>query len=66
MDRLAVRLHPFTESDLELFDRFATDSSLSEPFEWVGVHLPAPVPTTLAGGPVARLKPLLSGCRGRG
>jgi RimJ/RimL family protein N-acetyltransferase len=40
MDPLAVRLRPFTESDLELFDRFATDSALSEPFEWVGFTSP--------------------------
>jgi RimJ/RimL family protein N-acetyltransferase len=36
MDPLSVRLRPFTEPDLELFDRFATDAELSEPFEWVG------------------------------
>jgi hypothetical protein len=29
MDPLAVRLRPFTELDLELFDRFATDAALS-------------------------------------
>jgi RimJ/RimL family protein N-acetyltransferase len=36
MDRLPVRLRPFAEPDLELFDRFATDPALSEPFEWTG------------------------------
>jgi RimJ/RimL family protein N-acetyltransferase len=40
MDPLAVRLRPFTDLDLELFDRFATDSALSEPFEWVGFTSP--------------------------
>jgi RimJ/RimL family protein N-acetyltransferase len=40
MDRLAVRLRPFTEPDLELFDRFATEPALSEPFEWVGFRPP--------------------------
>jgi RimJ/RimL family protein N-acetyltransferase len=40
MDRLPVRLRPFTEPDLELFDRFASDPSLSEPFEWVGFTPP--------------------------
>jgi RimJ/RimL family protein N-acetyltransferase len=40
MDPLPVRLRPFTEPDLELFDRFATDSTLSEPFEWVGFTSP--------------------------
>jgi len=36
MDLPPVRLRPFTESDLVLFDRFATDPELSEPFEWLG------------------------------
>jgi RimJ/RimL family protein N-acetyltransferase len=36
MDQLAVRLRPFTEPDLELFDRFAVDPEFSEPFEWTG------------------------------
>ncbi len=36
MALLPVRLRPFTEPDLDLFDRFASDPSLSEPFEWVG------------------------------
>jgi RimJ/RimL family protein N-acetyltransferase len=40
MDPLAVRLRPFAESDLDLFDRFASDPSLSEPFEWVGFTSP--------------------------
>jgi RimJ/RimL family protein N-acetyltransferase len=40
MDPLPVRLGPFTESHLELFDRFATDPGLSEPFEWVGFTSP--------------------------
>jgi RimJ/RimL family protein N-acetyltransferase len=40
MDPLRVRLRPFAEPDLELFDRFATDSALSEPFEWVGFTPP--------------------------
>jgi RimJ/RimL family protein N-acetyltransferase len=41
MDRLPVRLRPFTESDLELFVRFATDPALSEPFEWTGFTPPS-------------------------
>jgi RimJ/RimL family protein N-acetyltransferase len=40
MDPLPVRLRPFVESDLELFDRFATEPELSEPFEWVGYTSP--------------------------
>jgi RimJ/RimL family protein N-acetyltransferase len=40
MDRLPVRLRPFTESDLDLFDRFATDPEFSEPFEWTGFTSP--------------------------
>jgi RimJ/RimL family protein N-acetyltransferase len=36
MDPRPVRLRPFTEPDLELFDRFAIDPALSEPFEWAG------------------------------
>jgi RimJ/RimL family protein N-acetyltransferase len=40
MDPLPVRLRPVTEPDLELFDRFATDPALSEPFEWVGFTPP--------------------------
>ncbi len=40
MDRLSVRLRPFTEPDLGLFERFATDPELSEPFEWVGFTSP--------------------------
>jgi len=36
MDVLPVRLRPFTEPDLELFNRFASDPAFSEPFEWVG------------------------------
>jgi len=36
VDLLPVRLRPFTEPDLELFERFATDPALSEPFGWVG------------------------------
>jgi RimJ/RimL family protein N-acetyltransferase len=40
MDRLSVRLRPFTEPDLGLFDRFATDPTFSEPFEWVGFMPP--------------------------
>jgi hypothetical protein len=40
MDLLSVRLRPFTEPDLELFDRFATDPAFSEPFEWVGFTPP--------------------------
>ncbi len=35
-----MRLRPFTEPDLELFDRVATDRALSEPFEWVGFTPP--------------------------
>jgi [ribosomal protein S5]-alanine N-acetyltransferase len=42
MDPLRVRLRPFSEPDLELFDRFAADPRVSEPFEWVGF--------TFAGG----------------
>ena len=40
VDLLPVRLRPFTEPDLELFDRFATDPALSEPFGWVGFMPP--------------------------
>jgi len=40
MDLLPVRLRPFAEPDLELFDRFAKDPALSEPFEWVGFTPP--------------------------
>jgi [ribosomal protein S5]-alanine N-acetyltransferase len=40
MDQLQVRLRPFTEPDLELFDRFAADPALSEPFEWAGFTPP--------------------------
>jgi [ribosomal protein S5]-alanine N-acetyltransferase len=40
MNQLPVRLRPFTRPDLELFDRFATDPALSEPFEWVGFTPP--------------------------
>jgi RimJ/RimL family protein N-acetyltransferase len=40
MGPLSVRLRPFTEPDLELFDRFATDPALSKPFEWVGFTPP--------------------------
>jgi RimJ/RimL family protein N-acetyltransferase len=40
MDPLPVRLRPFAEPDLEIFDRFATDPALSEPFEWVGFTSP--------------------------
>src|SRR5215472_92338 len=40
MDPLPVRLRPFLESDLALFDRFATEPELSEPFEWVGFTSP--------------------------
>lgn len=40
MDPLPVRLRPFTEQDLELFDRFGTDPAFSEPFEWVGFTFP--------------------------
>jgi RimJ/RimL family protein N-acetyltransferase len=36
MDPLPVRLRPFTESDLVLFDQYANDRELSEPFEWLG------------------------------
>ncbi len=36
MDLLNVRLRPFTEPDLAIFDRYATDPTFSEPFEWVG------------------------------
>lgn len=42
MDPLPVRLRPFAESDLELFDRFATDPEVSGPFEWVGFKSPLP------------------------
>ena len=35
-----MRLRPFTEPDLELFDRFASDPALSEPFEWAGFTSP--------------------------
>jgi RimJ/RimL family protein N-acetyltransferase len=41
MDRLAVRLRPFDETDLWYFDRFATDREFSAPFEWVGFTSPA-------------------------
>ena len=40
MDLLPVRLRPFAEPDLELFDRFARDPAFSEPFEWVGFTPP--------------------------
>ncbi|MGA9313757.1 MAG: GNAT family protein, partial [Solirubrobacteraceae bacterium] len=40
MNLLAVRLRPFTEPDLELFDRFETDPAFSEPFEWTGFTPP--------------------------
>jgi len=40
MDLLQVRLRPFAEPDLEVFDRFAVDPALSEPFEWVGFTPP--------------------------
>ena len=32
----SVRLRPFREADLDVLDRFATDSAFSEPFEWTG------------------------------
>ena len=31
-----IVLRPFAEPDLWLFDRFAMDPSLSEPFSWTG------------------------------
>lgn len=36
MTSLQVRLRPFTEPDLVLFDRLAVDPEFSEPFEWIG------------------------------
>lgn len=36
MDRPDVRLRPFQESDLALWDRFATDPSVAGEFEWRG------------------------------
>jgi RimJ/RimL family protein N-acetyltransferase len=35
-----VRLRPFTETDLALLSRFATDPSFSLPFEWSGYRSP--------------------------
>jgi hypothetical protein len=65
MDLLPVRLRPFTEPDLELFDRLATDPALSEPFEWVGFTPPGGYRKALGTGRVARVKSLLSGRRHR-
>ena len=42
MDRLAVRLRPFEETDLWYFDRFANDREFSAPFEWGGFTSPEP------------------------
>ncbi len=36
MDRLAVRLRPFDEPDLEMFDQFVNDPDFGGPFEWIG------------------------------
>lgn len=40
VDPLAVRLRPFAEPDLELFDRFAAEPAVAGPFEWVGFTSP--------------------------
>ena len=40
VDPLAVRLRPFDEADLALFDRFATSPELSEPYSWFGFTAP--------------------------
>ena len=35
-----MRLRPFDEADLALFDRFATSPELSEPYSWFGFAAP--------------------------
>ena len=36
MDRLEVRLRPFEEADLAMYERLATDPEFGGPFEWTG------------------------------
>jgi len=50
MTKTELHLRPVAEADLVVFDRFATDPSVSAPYEWPGFPVACLVAQTMGRG----------------